>query len=208
MNKYITKFKNIRYVYALSFIIPLIGWIFVLYKFYFKNKEYKNHGVLGLIIVSLPIINIIYNVYINFKDRKKINIASWKSCFSTDLDKKEKENGVVLKWDTKCFDYQSDVVNHFTLQWTERLYYINYIIFMIAIIYVTNFDKQIVSKKDNLFNFIIVGLLSGVIGISLELYTNQYLYSMIYFRFISSIIAINIGALLVVILIMLKRVLN
>lgn len=196
-------------------LIPLSIWLFLIYKYYFpflmsKSSFFpsdllRHPGKITYILVILFPFIITFQSLIKYKKELQSNkyfISDlWPICTTTThKHTKEYSSGILGYFNTNCANSQTDFNKNYSYNLEKRSYYLNYILFLLILVY----GKIILSpsysySKTNIV-FISISLILAIIGELSPLFTNDFLMSYITLNMFSTFLNINVGAFLFAVL--------
>ena len=119
------------------------------------------------------------------------------ACMSTAITKQQKEAGVLARYDWKCRQKQTAVIQSTTTAVVDSFYYINYCLFLIVLLTFTHQSKYAIEdwrKNTSLINWILISLLFGIIGTTLTVLESYQWWSMIFVNMSTVLLSMNISS--------------
>ena len=124
-------------------------------------------------------------------------------CMDTTLTEQQKEAGILAKYDWKCRQEQTTIIQQLVTSSVNCFYYINYCLFLIVLLTFTHQSKHAIEdwrKNTSLINWILISLLFGIIGTSLAVLASYQWWSMIFVNMSTVLLSMNIASFGILIL--------
>ena len=140
------------YIFWIATAAPLLLWIFLIFKYYFKRDMYKDVHPYTNIFLLLPFVGVFYNIFTSVYNSEAPTMPiNWDFCLSTNVPEEEKRKGAVGFYNFTCYNRQSNLAYRYVETYINRMYYINYILLFLVIIIQTNFSDMVSKIKKKTF---------------------------------------------------------
>jgi hypothetical protein len=171
-------------------IIPSLVWTLIVWNYLLIDKQFI--GAFGTLpIILFPYLINIYNWYTVIKTEGISMSPRWGYCISDNTPEHMKRNGVVALLDVDCANNNNSVVIEQGEIIADRFYYINYIILFVIIIVYNTINHVFKNKK-------VLKVIATAAGLSFfgslsSMFSNSGMYSIIFQRFTTSFLNMNIA---------------
>ena len=212
MNKYFIPVSSIQggdSIFWIAELISIVLWLLLVYRFYYIPEHHQNNPITNTLIF-IPVLGLLYNIYIGYSDKGLTPPRSWDFCLKTKVKPKDKKKGVVGYFDYSCLSDHVDSMDKRNAEYTKRLYYLNYLIFFVVLV-IQSADSRMNLSKENmplLINVLGMDCILVIIGSIVPLFFSQPLWSDIVLRFLSGIIWMSSTLLLIIMVNMYKYIIT
>ena len=180
------------YIFWIASAAPLLLWIFLIFKYYFKRNMYRDVHPYTNVFLLMPFIGVFYNIYTSvYNSQAPTMPINWNFCLSTNVPPEAKKNGAVGFYNFSCYNRQSNLAYRYVETYINRMYYINYVLLFLVIIIQTNFANmvgKIKKKHSTLLNLLCISALLGIVGSLCPLFSETPIFTYIALRFFSTIL--------------------
>ena len=219
MSKYFYEFTALDTVDPILMLIPLVIWTYIIKTFLMKSKIVTSiNKYLLIVVLAIPYVLIIHNSYqLLFVDKGPSYPPTFGFCLNTDVNKTEKQNGIIGKYNLKCNNNNTSIVKTNSRLLINRFYYLNYTLLLLVLMivplsyitskrgfrkYVDNID--IFKQHKILLKLICLAALFSIIGFLAPIFSNNHIISFALYKPIVSFLNISVSLLILIFLIILK----
>jgi len=207
MDEYFVPVSNIQggnNIFWISNGASIVVWVILVYKYYYLPEHHKNNPITN-ILLFLPVIGIMYNVYLDIWAKGVSPPRTWKMCLDVDVKEEDKEKGVVGYFDYTCLnDHTTERMKGNTI-FSTRMYYLNYLVFFIILVIQSAYTKKIFSKtKSILINLLCMDCILVIIGSIIPLFSGSPIWGYLILSFLSGTIWMSSTLLLIMMVNMYK----
>ncbi len=204
MSKYFLPVSNIQggdSIFWAAQFAPLLLWGVLVYRYYYIPEHHQNNPITNSMLF-IPVLGVLYNIYLAYNHKGPSPPRSWNFCLKTKVKAEDKKKGVVGYFDYSCLNDHDTIMDERNIQYTETLYYLNYLIFFVVLVIQSVDTKKGISRENFplLINVLGIDCILVIIGSIVPLFSSQAVWSYILLCFLSGIIWMS-STLLVIIMV-------
>ena len=191
-------------IFWLARLSSLLVWAVLIYRYYYLPQHHRDNPITNLIL-AIPILGIIYNIYLDYQNDGPSPPRTWNFCLDTNIKSKDKKAGIVGYFDYTCLNkHVKDIVNN-NAEFTKRLYYLNYLLFFVILVIESAYSSKMFSKtRSTLINLLGMDCILVIIGSVIPLFAGAPIWSYIALCFLSGITWMSSALLLIIMIDMYK----
>ena len=182
----------------------LVVWGVLVYKYYYVPEHHKKNPINNALLL-LPVIGIMYNLYLSVWAKGVSPPRNWNMCLDVDVKEEDKEKGIVGYYDYTCLNAHTSGEISTAALFSKRMYYLNYLVFFIILIIQSAYTKKIFSKTHSvLINLLCMDCILVIIGSTIPLFSGNPTWGYIVICFLSGIIWMSSTLLIIMMVNMYK----
>ena len=195
MEEYIKKFDYQFYTFLNGYLMPIIIWYILVYIFLY-NKVFTNLISIEMLILLLPLLPIVLNIYILYGSNSANIDSYFKGCVTTKITQEQRDIGIVGLFNNKCLNQHFYLSQEMIKDLTNRFYALGYTLLLFMLVVQNTFVK----KDDKLQTLIILSFFLSIVGSCItQWFQWEYYITLISQHVASTILSFNISMVLFVV---------
>ena len=176
----------------------------MVYTFLYK-KTYNSLYSIDSIILFVPLLPIMYNLYILYESNSVNLDTYYKACITTKVTEDQEKKGIVGLFNNKCLNEHFYLSQEIIKDLTNRFYALGYTLFLFMLVVQNTFAK----RDANLQVLIILSFFLSIVGSCItQWFQWEYYITLISQHLSSTLLTFNISMILYVIYYLFKKYSN
>jgi len=143
-------------------------------------------------LLALPVIGILINLWMSTWDAGPSVPRAWDFCLTSKVKPEDQAKGVLAYYNYDCYYQQNQDMRSSFNTYTDRMYYINYVLFFMIIMVQEHYKTPTRGRKikfpQGLVNLLCIAGILGVVSSLIPLFTGNAIPTYIALKFFSGIL--------------------
>ena len=180
------------YIFWIAEILPIFLWGFLIAKYYLAHRKDFDHVWISNFLLLIPVFGILLNLYMSAWDDGTSVPRAWDFCLTSKVKPEDRRKGVLAYYNYDCYYEQNKDMRSSFETYTERMYYINYVLFFMIIMVQEHYRSPKKGRKirfpQGLVNLLCIAGLLGVVSSLIPMFTGNSIPTYIALKFFSGIL--------------------
>lgn len=189
------------YIFWTAEALPLLLWGFLISKYYLAHRKDFKHVWVSTGLLLIPVIGVVLNLWMSTWDEGPSVPRAWDFCLTSKVKPEDREKGVLAYYNYDCYYQQNQDMRSSFNTYTDRMYYINYVLFFMIIMVQEHYKTPRRGRKikfpQGLVNLLCIAGILGVVSSLIPLFTGNAIPTYIALKFFSGVLWMSCTILIV-----------
>ena len=190
--KQITWGQRGDYIFWIAEALPIFLWGFLISKYYLAHRKDFKQAWVSTTLLALPVIGILINLWMSTWDAGPSVPRAWDFCLTSKVKPEDQAKGVLAYYNYDCYYQQNQDMRSSFNTYTDRMYYINYVLFFMIIMVQEHYKTPTRGRKikfpQGIVNLLCIAGILGVVSSLIPLFTGNAIPTYIALKFFSGIL--------------------